>query len=242
MYFDEDASKYIKQTSAETFCSKIKELRKKANLSQDEAAAELHISKASLSYYETANRVPDITVLSLFCKFYEVSADYLLGLEDIKEMDLTRRGACQYIGISESTLDSIKKLEEKTINDSITEDKYKPDITLLDKSKYTGYGEEYIDAFAINHNFLYYFELLCKHGIIDKLCEMLCQCNLYIDCQHNMAPDFALLEDVEHDHIKMKLFDFFTKIWNIIIPDLITEMLKSDIDASRNAEPKKAGG
>lgn len=64
------------------FKERLKELRTEKQLSQAELAKELNVSQRSISSWETGFRQPDYATLTLLCKFFEVSSDYLLGLED----------------------------------------------------------------------------------------------------------------------------------------------------------------
>ena len=63
---------------SETMCL----LRRERGLTQRAAAAELRISQALLSHYENGAREPGLDFLRRACRFYGVSADYLLGLRD----------------------------------------------------------------------------------------------------------------------------------------------------------------
>ena len=65
-----------------TFADTMSALRKTHGLSQRTAAAELHISQALLSHYENGAREPGLAFVCRACKYYGVSADYLLGLSD----------------------------------------------------------------------------------------------------------------------------------------------------------------
>ena len=60
----------------------IKYLRMERNLSQDQLAAELGASKSSISNYENGNRVPDADFIIKLAKYFNVSADFLLGLNE----------------------------------------------------------------------------------------------------------------------------------------------------------------
>lgn len=64
------------------FQKRIKELREDMGISQNELARRTGISNASISRWE--NGIADIAsdYLVVLCKFFGVSADYLLGLED----------------------------------------------------------------------------------------------------------------------------------------------------------------
>lgn len=54
-------------------------LRKKNNLSQQELAEKLEISRSAIGMYETGKREPDFDTLVKFSKFFGVSVEYLLN-------------------------------------------------------------------------------------------------------------------------------------------------------------------
>lgn len=64
------------------FAIRLKELRKEKNLKQSELAAFLSVDQRSISNWENEIYQPDYEMLVKIAKFFEVSADYLLGLED----------------------------------------------------------------------------------------------------------------------------------------------------------------
>lgn len=64
------------------FAERLKELRKENNLTQDQLAAKTMISQSTLSLYESNKQSPTIDMVIVLCKFFNVSADYLIGLVD----------------------------------------------------------------------------------------------------------------------------------------------------------------
>ena len=62
--------------------SKIKKLRKKKNLSQEELAKSIGVNPNHLSKLETGKYLPSIAVLKKITEILEVSADYLLSDSD----------------------------------------------------------------------------------------------------------------------------------------------------------------
>ena len=64
------------------FSHTMSELRKARGLSQRKAAADLKISQALLSHYENGAREPGLGFVCRACRYYGVSADYLLGLSE----------------------------------------------------------------------------------------------------------------------------------------------------------------
>ncbi len=59
-------------------------LRKERRLNQRTAASALHISQALLSHYENGLREPGLSFVDAACRYYGVSADYLLGRSPVR--------------------------------------------------------------------------------------------------------------------------------------------------------------
>ena len=59
---------------------RLKNARKSRNLSQEEVALELNISRSNISKYENEELEPNLQTLKELCKIYETSADYIIGL------------------------------------------------------------------------------------------------------------------------------------------------------------------
>lgn len=61
---------------------RLKELRAKRGISQDEVSEACCITRVSLARYESGARFPKAEILANLAGFYDVSIDYLLGRED----------------------------------------------------------------------------------------------------------------------------------------------------------------
>ena len=64
------------------FAERLKELRTQQKLSQRDMAEKLHIKQQSYSRYELATGEPSLATLREIAIFFDVSTDYLLGLEN----------------------------------------------------------------------------------------------------------------------------------------------------------------
>ena len=62
-----------------TFAIRFKELRTGQQLTQDELAKYLGISKSTISMYENGNREPDFETLEIIADFFNVDMNFLLG-------------------------------------------------------------------------------------------------------------------------------------------------------------------
>lgn len=65
--------------------NRIKELRKSCNFNQEKLASMLGVTQANLSGWENGKWEPDNTSLIKLCEIFNCSADYLLGISNIKK-------------------------------------------------------------------------------------------------------------------------------------------------------------
>lgn len=65
-----------------TFAERLKYLRLEKELSQRQLAKLLNINYTSIQRWESEMRIPNAEAIVLLAKYFNVSADYLLGLTD----------------------------------------------------------------------------------------------------------------------------------------------------------------
>ena len=122
------------------FPERLSALMKKRNVTQEGLAHELGVKRQTVSLYKNGQSKPDAEQLKNIAAFFDVSADWLLGLSDIETSDKNIRNVCEYTGLSEDSIkwiseinahqtmtESISKQILKCLNDLITSDDF-PDI------------------------------------------------------------------------------------------------------------------
>ena len=62
-----------------TFGAKIRLLRENKELNQTQLGAAVNMTQRKISYIENDKYEPSIEDIRAFCKFFHISADYLLG-------------------------------------------------------------------------------------------------------------------------------------------------------------------
>ena len=72
----------MKEIDLSIFSERLKDFRTEKNLSTVQLAKKLGVSDASVSRWENQLRIPTIANLYKIAIFFDVSADYLIGLED----------------------------------------------------------------------------------------------------------------------------------------------------------------
>lgn len=71
------------------FGDKLRALRTEAGMTQTDLAKRLNITKSVVSYYELQERTPSPDVLIRLADIFHVSADYLLGINHKKLIDVS---------------------------------------------------------------------------------------------------------------------------------------------------------
>lgn len=64
------------------FKERLKELRIDKGLTFDQLSKVTGLSKSALNYWENGVRIPSAQAVVTLAKFFNVTTDYLLGLED----------------------------------------------------------------------------------------------------------------------------------------------------------------
>jgi len=77
---------------AEVFPTRLKRARNELGLTQVETAKLLRIDKSTIAKYETGRTEPNLEMLALISRLFQVSADWLIGLTSHEpNLDLNRQ-------------------------------------------------------------------------------------------------------------------------------------------------------
>ena len=71
------------------FCDRLKILRESNNFSQVQVADKIGVKKQSIANWENDNILPSIEKLIKLSNFFNVSTDYLLGLDNRHYVDVS---------------------------------------------------------------------------------------------------------------------------------------------------------
>ena len=90
------------------FDERLKELRKSLGINQIEFDKRLNVTKQCISNWENNNIMPSIDMLIRISKTFSVSADYLLGLDDQRTLNVTGLSAEQIFHL-QAIVDDLKQ-------------------------------------------------------------------------------------------------------------------------------------
>lgn len=91
-----------------TFATRLRELLEERKITQPMLAGAIGVSRQSVGQWKDGKTVPDVLDLQKIAVFFGVSADYLLGLSDIRAQDPKAE-------IMNSRFDEISRLLERTV-------------------------------------------------------------------------------------------------------------------------------
>lgn len=95
------------------FPTQLRDLRREKGVSQDELSKILGVSKSTLGLWETGDTLPDARSLHDLAVYYGVSADYLLGLSDVRTANTDVRAICEYTGLCNESIASVLKAKNR---------------------------------------------------------------------------------------------------------------------------------
>ena len=86
------------------FPERLSALMKERNVTQEELAHELGIKRQTVSLYKNGQSTPDAAQLKNIATFFNVSADWLLGLSETRSADIDVQKICKKTGLSEQSV------------------------------------------------------------------------------------------------------------------------------------------
>ena len=87
---------------------KLKSLRLEENLTQKQIADRIGLAISAVSSYESGSRYPSYDVLVKLSRIFHVSTDYLLGITDKRNVDVT--------GLNDSEIELVSQLVDMLRN------------------------------------------------------------------------------------------------------------------------------
>ena len=87
---------------------KLKSLRIEKKLTQKQVADRIGLAISAVSSYESGTRYPSYDVLVKLARIFHVSTDYLLGMTDIRNIDVT--------GLSDNEIELVSQLVDTLRN------------------------------------------------------------------------------------------------------------------------------
>ena len=114
------------------FATRLKDLRKREKLTQEELALKINKTRSTIAGYETERKQPDYETLKTLASFFDVTVDYLIGHSDVSKLKDTFTSDELLPHIPPDVIESFKKLDIKQIKfvKKMAEEEIDPDVLL----------------------------------------------------------------------------------------------------------------
>lgn len=98
---------------------RLRDLMDSNNTKTEDFANVVGVSSSAVRMWHTGYSRPDIEKIPMICSFFNVSADYLLGISEIPSSDIETRDICEKTGLDDSALLNLLRISKAvTTNDS----------------------------------------------------------------------------------------------------------------------------
>jgi len=91
---------------------RLKDLRAKKGVTQDDVADFIGVSKSAYGYYEAGRNMPSVETLLRLAKYFSVSTDYLLGRESVSYIQAASTPLGDTSDLSQEDQDAINEYIE----------------------------------------------------------------------------------------------------------------------------------
>lgn len=204
----------------EKFADRLVKLRESNNISQQELADSLGVTRQSLSLYEKAERTINIDLLAKIADFFNVSTDYLLGItgNPSKNPDITN--ACNVTGLDEEAIKS-----------------------LISRSQNGKHKLNNLNKLLINYHFFEALDVLEKYNVTNRIIEKrlkksnISTVNIDIEkelTEHEKAERNAeiFLEDCGYIVLTsdFDILDFYKQRFTSLIAESVEDVAKKDYE------------
>lgn len=113
------------ETEKKPFPENLSSLMTSHKITQETLASAIGVKRQTISLYKTGQSTPDIEQLAKIAQYFNVSADWLLGLSNAQSRDESMQVACVTTGLSQMATEILVKLKEN---------KYAPILSALFES------------------------------------------------------------------------------------------------------------
>lgn len=107
------------QEKCENLCFAQRFSSLRSGKTQSECAELLGISRPTVGFYESGERIPDAITLGRIARICNVSADWLIGLSDVKSVERNIQVAAATLGISGKAAENLARISTEAEDDNL---------------------------------------------------------------------------------------------------------------------------
>lgn len=106
----------VYETEQYAFPSRLRELMKDTGTKQKDLAQALGVKPQTVSLYTQGQSFPDVNNLAKIARFFDVSADYLIGLAKVPNVDMDIKKVNEITGLSAGIIEWLQSITSQPQN------------------------------------------------------------------------------------------------------------------------------
>ena len=212
---------------------RIKHLRISKKLTQDEVAHALNVKRETVTRWETGARDIKTEITILLSKYFNVSADYLLGLTENTSTNISEIGISNKTGFSTSTVENILDLpiKLKIILDKIINELLKSDLL----EKFEELKENNIKLINLHLQLIYYI----YYQFDIKLINLYQTDSIYNKLVEDEELTYNTIDNADELNGKFIFKDEYSKLLLFEIKYIFFDIIRNLSDYNKMIELKK---
>ena len=111
----QEKRKYAYQTETEVFPQRLAECMRATGTNQTQLASLLGVKHQTVGNYRSGISSPDWKKLAKIAQYFNVSADYLIGLSDVPTPSTDKRAVCDFLGITDKAVDMLLCMKDDNV-------------------------------------------------------------------------------------------------------------------------------
>lgn len=96
-------------------------LRNEKKLNQEDIAKVIGFHRAKVSKFETGEKSIDIESLKILANYYGTTTDYILGISDVRSLDIEIEKISRYTGLTEDAIKLLHELAQQNSGESVSD-------------------------------------------------------------------------------------------------------------------------
>lgn len=210
------------QQKCTKFPERLTELREGANLSRQQLADILGVSRASLEYYEKGKRTPDIDVLYKLSEHFNVTSDYLIGRTDKQGESTDINAICNYTGLTLKAIEELRIIKELSETGTCSDS-----AIVIDESKLSGENLLFFEQEKAHcKDYLYYISEFIldvnSHTIAIYIRDYINYCQRFNELEKGVITDEYLRYEDAKNYSLFKI--------SKAIQDIIVDLCNREVD------------
>lgn len=168
------------ETEKKPFPTRLRKLMQENHVTQKTLGDAVGVRPQTISLYCTGQSLPDAEGITKICNFFDISADWILGLSNSRLIDTEIKGICYYTGLDDLSVQRLRQIYSRAVKDASD----------LKSSCGKNEDKDFSLDIALDFTFWYWVKEIINSGFLDSLAIGMQR------CQDNLTQSIRALDSI----------------------------------------------